>query len=80
MENLTIAERAPIVIDGCLIPFEVYDRVKALARNLGKWQFIGVEYDQPAELKPKPCDPDNFWIDDKSGERIDARTGERHPQ
>lgn len=24
-----------------------------------------------------PIDPDNFWIDDKTGERVDARTGER---
>lgn len=29
---------------------------------------------------PDPNDPDNFWIDDKSGERVDARTGEKHPQ
>lgn len=28
---------------------------------------------------PCPADPDNFWIDDATGERVDARTGERSP-
>lgn len=26
---------------------------------------------------PAPDDPDNFWIDDKTGERVNAHTGER---
>ena len=26
---------------------------------------------------PDPNDPDNFWIDDKTGERVNADTGER---
>ena len=26
-----------------------------------------------------PSDPDNFWLDDVTGERVDARTGERYP-
>ena len=26
---------------------------------------------------PDPKDPDNFWIDDKTGERVNARTGKR---
>lgn len=26
---------------------------------------------------PDPRDPDNFWIDDKTGERVNAKTGER---
>lgn len=26
---------------------------------------------------PDPDDPDNFWIDDETGERVDAYTGER---
>jgi len=28
---------------------------------------------------PAPDDPDNVWIDDVTGERVDARTGERTP-
>lgn len=28
---------------------------------------------------PDPSDPDNFWIDDKTGERVNAQTGERAP-
>lgn len=26
---------------------------------------------------PDPDDPDNYWIDDKTGERVNALTGER---
>jgi hypothetical protein len=26
---------------------------------------------------PDPADPDNFWIDDDTGERVNAVTGER---
>jgi hypothetical protein len=26
---------------------------------------------------PAPCDPDNFWLDDESGERVNAATGAR---
>jgi hypothetical protein len=26
---------------------------------------------------PDPNDPDNYWIDDKTGERVNAKTGER---
>jgi hypothetical protein len=26
---------------------------------------------------PDPTDPDNFWIDDETGERVNAETGER---
>ncbi len=26
---------------------------------------------------PDPLDPDNFWIDDDTGERVNATTGER---
>ena len=28
---------------------------------------------------PDPFDPDNFWIDDDTGERVNAATGERTP-
>jgi hypothetical protein len=28
---------------------------------------------------PDPIDPDNFWIDDDTGERVCAYTGERFP-
>lgn len=26
---------------------------------------------------PDPSDPDNYWIDDETGERVSAETGER---
>jgi hypothetical protein len=26
---------------------------------------------------PDPSDPDNYWIDDATGERVNALTGER---
>ena len=28
---------------------------------------------------PDPTDPDNFWIDDLTGERVCAATGQRFP-
>lgn len=28
---------------------------------------------------PDPHDPDNYWIDDETGERVNAHTGERLP-
>ena len=28
---------------------------------------------------PDPDDPDNYWIDDQTGERVCAKTGERTP-
>jgi hypothetical protein len=36
---------------------------------------------EDAEWTGSPCphDPDNFWIDDKTGERVNAHTGERTP-
>lgn len=35
--------------------------------------------DKPADWSgsPDPLDPDNFWIDDNTGERVNARTGGR---
>ena len=34
---------------------------------------------EPQEWSGSPCpiDPDNFWIDDETGERVNATTGER---
>ena len=29
---------------------------------------------------PDPSDPDNYWIDDVTGERVNAETGQRTPQ
>ena len=43
---------APVVIDGCAVPRIIYDRVKCEAVRSGKTRFIGVRYDQPAELRP----------------------------
>lgn len=61
METLTITERAPIIISGCLVPFELYDRVHALACTTGCTQFIGVEYVQPADLKRQPEEEPWDW-------------------
>ena len=51
-------------------------------RGLGEPRVVARREQEEGEWSgyPDPTDPDNFWIDDKSGERIDARTGERHPQ
>lgn len=42
---------------------------------------FGVRVCEPAEWSgsPDPSDPDNFWIDDVTGERVSAATGERTP-
>ena len=45
--HLTVTEREPIIIDGCFVPFEIYDRVKAYARKTSKTQFIGVIHNMP---------------------------------
>ena len=54
---LTITEREPIIIEGCLVPFEIYDRVKAYAAKTGQWQFIGVRYEAP--MGENPLSPGN---------------------
>lgn len=35
----------------------------------------------PKEWSGSPCplDPDNYWADDETGERVSAVTGERRP-
>ena len=39
---------------------------------------------KPATLLPEwngspcPLDPDSFWVDDETGERVNAETGERY--
>ena len=45
---------ATVLIDGVLVPQFLYDRVYALACTSGRTQFVGVIYDQPADLKPQP--------------------------
>ena len=58
MELMT---RQPVVIDGCFVPFEVYDNVKATADQTGRVQFIGAIYHQPDDLKPKLDEPAWEW-------------------
>lgn len=58
--------------------------------NHGDWAQPSVEHRisngkktvEPTEWggSPDPLDPDNYWIDDQTGERIDAKTGERSPK
>lgn len=49
--------------------------------NFNTAKFLGACGVEPSQVewsgKPDPSDPDNFWIDDDTGERVDARTGER---
>jgi hypothetical protein len=53
---------APILIDGCAVPRILYDRVKALAVASNHWQFIGVIYEQSADLKPQADElTARFW-------------------
>lgn len=57
------------------MPVTKSDIVKSVAEQAG----VDV-VDVPLEEwsgSPDPDDPDNFWIDDKTGERVDGHTGER---
>jgi hypothetical protein len=47
--------------------------LKAIGKELASIQHIGEEWSG----SPDPKDPDNFWIDDVTGERVNAATGER---
>ena len=47
-----------------------------LSALIGHFQRIGDEQPQWSGA-PDPTDPDNFWIDDATGERVNAHTGER---
>lgn len=48
---------------------------KAFIRTLRRNGLDGVEWSG----SPDPNDPDNYWIDDDTGERVSAKTGERTP-
>lgn len=59
--------------------------VEMALMQLGALPFA-VEYEQAPQQgqkewsgSPDPDDPDNFWIDDETGERVNAITGERTP-
>lgn len=43
------------------------------ARAMGEWDDEAREWSGT----PDPSDPDNYWIDDTTGERVNAHTGER---
>jgi hypothetical protein len=40
-------------------------------------QILRNENDREWSGSPDPCDPDNYWIDDETDERVSAKTGER---
>ncbi|MGK2884347.1 MAG: hypothetical protein ACSLE8_06160 [Rhodococcus sp. (in: high G+C Gram-positive bacteria)] len=42
----------------------------------GSWTDVS-DNDALWSSSPCPLDPDNFWIDDATGERVNAKTGER---
>ena len=44
------------------------DEIDDLCERLNCEEWLG---------SPDPDDPDNFWIDDETGERVNAHTGER---
>jgi hypothetical protein len=43
-----------------------YDAIARAEKGAGQWSG-----------SPDPTDPDNYWIDDETGERVNALTGER---
>lgn len=65
----------------------MYNRIENFYKGLGRGNAVAAEkatlYNSDMALNkewsghPDPNDPDNFWIDDATGERVDARTGER---
>jgi hypothetical protein len=66
---------------------ETYDTAKDICEDLGL-AVAGLPLDRDPVLlaiieaetwtgSPCPRDPDNFWIDDKTRERVNAKTGER---
>ncbi len=66
--------------------FDTFDPSEALVdegRNLyypANWQKgdpVFVLNEPEWSGSPDPDDPDNFWIDDVTGERVNAYTGER---
>ena len=67
--SLTAAEFAalalnppkPVIIDGFLVPGLLYKIVHNAAVDTGHTQFIGVIYDQPAELKRRADEQPLDW-------------------
>lgn len=66
--------------------YELVERIADLMKRYDNNEFIAFsEVDDaavglpPAEWSgsPDPDDPDNYWIDDVTGERVNAHTGER---
>jgi carbohydrate-selective porin OprB len=89
MFPLTITEapssQEPVIISGCLLPRLIFDRIHAQAVATGKWQHIGVIYDQPADLRPQPSPSleiawsDPWWakVNDRMAKRAEHfRTGQ----
>ena len=57
-----------------------WDAVYAYDARGDEWERIKSwdrERVEEFSASPDPADPDNYWIDDKTGERICAETGER---
>jgi hypothetical protein len=53
---------APVIIDGCAIPRELYAYIKGQARATGQTQTVGVDYLVPAFLRPDPNEPpESTW-------------------
>jgi hypothetical protein len=50
-----------VVIDGCAVPFDLYRRIRLQAIQTRQVQFIGVIYDQPAELRRGPDEKSLDW-------------------
>lgn len=58
-------------------PVKIMDERGAHPENLNRAVIIQKQLGKEWSGHPDPRDPDNFWIDDKTGERVNAATGER---
>ena len=57
-----LAAAAPVVIDGCAVPRELYAYIKGQARATGHTQTVGVDYLIPDSLRAEPNEPsESAW-------------------
>jgi len=69
------AQRAVNPHKSGMAPSSAFDRLMADDAPLFDSTPTGMEWSG----YPDPADPDNYWIDDATGERVSAATGERFP-
>jgi hypothetical protein len=64
-----------VLIDGCLVPGEVYEYVRKLAVESGKVQFIGVTYRSDSRFEPGMARVVLMFADLKRGHRCSFLIG-----